>query len=210
MVKLKKILEAGYSKNPKKQASELAKDGFIYDPNLSNEYHQTYYNPTTGKMIFNVNGTNMYDPRDLLTDVYLAAGDLKSTTRYKEAEKAYHDAKNFYHPKNTILSGHSLGGSIASLLPTDKATDKITVLDKGSTIGTETRGNETAYRTEGDPISALTANAKHSVTLENPNKESFGLGVVKYIANTINPLFGTLIDMYNAHNVDNLDKNIDA
>jgi predicted alpha/beta-fold hydrolase len=47
------------------------------------------------------------------TDIYLAAGKLKSINWYKEADNVLKKAKQKYHPKETVVSGHSLGGTIA-------------------------------------------------------------------------------------------------
>jgi hypothetical protein len=60
-------------------------------------------------MLFNVNGTNMFDPRDLLTDVYLGFGALKTTSRYKQAEQTLKNARNKYKSQETTMTGHSMG-----------------------------------------------------------------------------------------------------
>jgi hypothetical protein len=178
-------LKVGYSKDKKLQKKEMLKYGFYRDNQLSNDNEQTYYNPKTKKLLVNVNGTQ--NLKDWGTDAYLAVGKLKQTNRYKEADDIFKLAKKKYNPRKTVVTGQSLGGSIASLLPADK----MITLDKGSTIGTKTRDNERSYRTAGDVVSLLSAGNQNTKTLSNPNMQT---GVFA-------------IDAYKAHAVDNI-KNI--
>jgi putative lipase involved disintegration of autophagic bodies len=116
-------------------------------------------------MLFNVTGT--HNLRDWGTDAYLAAGKLKDTSRYKEADKRFKEAKTKYRPSNTSVVGHSLGGSIASYI--GSRSDKIITSNKGATIGQKTRANETHYRTRGDLVSILNASSKHTKAVKNTN-----------------------------------------
>jgi hypothetical protein len=159
------VLKNGYSNNVKKQKKAFEKDGYVYDNKLSNRHEQVYFNNTNGKLLFNVNGTNAWDPRDLITDVYLGLGKIKSTSRYKEAEHVLDEARNKYKPKETTLTGHSMASTIVQGI--GSKSDNIVSLDGGYTIGQKTRGKH--YRTEGDVVSLLGANGKHTTTLKNPN-----------------------------------------
>jgi hypothetical protein len=181
-LKLYNILTNGYAHKNKNLGD------YEYDKKLSNRNEQVYYNKNTNKMLFNVNGTNPFSPRDIMTDVYLAFGGLKLTNRYKEAEQTLKNARNKYNPQETTLTGHSLGGSITSYLGSKGANDKIITLDKGATIGQKTRNIEKAYRTEADVVSLLNANSKHMTTLHNNNIKT---GILP-------------IDALNAHNVSNI------
>jgi hypothetical protein len=67
-------------------------------------------------MLFNVNGTNPFDYKDIMTDVYLAFGGIKLTNRYKESEKALKHAREKYKPHETTLTGHSMGANVISYL----------------------------------------------------------------------------------------------
>jgi predicted alpha/beta-fold hydrolase len=73
------------------------------------------------------------------TDVYLAAGKIKSTNRYKQANKVLKEAKRKYHPKETVVSGHSLRGIIAGYIASKD--DRILTLDKGATAFQPIRKN---------------------------------------------------------------------
>ena len=171
----------------KKASSNLEKQGYIKDKKRSNHNQQVYYNPQKKDLMVNVAGShNAYD--FLVNDVALAFGGLKSTDRYKQADKTLKEAKKFYQPNTTIVSGHSLGASVGKNI-TSKS-DKFIGLDAGYTIGQKTRsnnGNHQNYRTEGDVVSILGANAKNMKTLKAPKK-----GILDYA-------LGPLYTAYNRH-----------
>jgi len=153
-----------------KQASQkLANAGYKYDSMLSNHNQQVWYNPNEKKLLYNVAGT--HNLADWGTDAYLAAGKLKDTNRYKEADSILKQAKLKYNPSNTSVSGHSLGATIANYI--SAPTDKTYALDAGYTIGQKTRdygGNHQSFRTAGDLVSALGAGRGDSLkTLKNSN-----------------------------------------
>jgi hypothetical protein len=99
--------------------------------------------------------------------VYLAAGKIKSTNRYKEADKVLKKAKRKYHRKETVVSCHSMGTTIGGYIASKE--DRVITLDKAATIGQKVRNNETHYRTSGDIVSLLNVNSKHTKTLKNEN-----------------------------------------
>jgi hypothetical protein len=172
------VLKAGYKSD---EVDALKDFGYVKDIDLSNDNEQTYYNKDTNKLIYNVAGThNLFD---VGTDMYLAMGKLKDTSRYKQADDILKKARDKYKPDNTTLTGHSLGGSIVQYL--GKKGDNVLSLDSGFTIGQKSRGNN--YRTSGDLVSLLGSGGKHMTTLDNKNLINSGL-------------LGT----YYAHNVDNI------
>ena len=130
---------------------------------LSNSNQQVYYNPKESKLLFNVSGT--HNLADVGTDVYLALGKLKDTNRYKEAKNRLKQAKTKYNSNNTVITGHSLGGAVSQYIASKD--DKVYTFNKGATINQKTRKNETAYRTEFDPVSLLVSNSKRVKTLPN-------------------------------------------
>lgn len=185
MVQLYDALKSSYG--DKKSRSKLEKEGYQMDNGLSNHNQQVWYNPNDKRMMVNVAGT--HNLKDWGTDLYLALGHLKDTSRYKQAKNTLELAKQKYKPEQTIVSGHSLGSSIGSYIA-DK-NDMFYGLDGGYTIGQKTRsygGNHNQYRTSGDVVSLLGANAKHMTTLNNPNSST---GIIP-------------IDALKAHNVENI------
>lgn len=51
-------LRVGYLPSEKQQGNEMEKYGYVIDKNLSNDNQQVYYNPTTGKLLYNVTGSH--------------------------------------------------------------------------------------------------------------------------------------------------------
>lgn len=159
-LQLQDVLKAGY--DPSKREN-VTKHGYNYDSMLSNSNQQVYYNPKESKLLFNVSGT--HNLADVGTDVYLALGKLKDTNRYKEAKNRLKQAKTKYNSNNTVITGHSLGGAVSQYIASKD--DKVYTFNKGATINQKTRKNETAYRTEFDPVSLLVSNSKRVKTLPN-------------------------------------------
>jgi hypothetical protein len=149
------VINNGY-KNRDHQVEAFKNNGYNYDNQLSNHNHQVYHNPTDNKLLFNVAGTHNFN--DIGTDLYLASGHLKNTNRYKHADEALKKAKKKYLPVNSVITGHSLGGSIASGI--GGKSDKIITYNKGNTIGQKTRANEKSIRIDGDIVSVLGNNQK--------------------------------------------------
>ena len=147
-IDLHEALKYSYA-DKSKQMTAFKKQGYNYDSMLSNHNQQVYYNPNEKNLIVNVAGT--HNLRDVGTDVYLAAGKLKNTNRYKEANKIFKQAKQKYGPTNT------------------KVNDKVYTHNKGATIGQKIRSNETHFRTKGDLVSLLNANSARTKNLSNPN-----------------------------------------
>lgn len=164
MATLHEVLKLSYA-DREKQKQGLKHHGYNYDSRLSNDDYQTYYNPEKQKLLFSVTGTHSL--KDVGTDVYLAVGKLKDTTRYKEADKALKEAKQHYKPKDVSVTGHSLGGTISSYIA--QPSDKVYTLNKGVTLGQGYRSNEKAYRTANDLISVLGVTNKNLTTLANKN-----------------------------------------
>jgi hypothetical protein len=181
------VLNNSYASRDK-QKGAFKNQGYVFDSDLSDINQQVYYNPREKKLLYSVKGTNPLSLKDLGTDAYLAMGKLKDTNRYKEAEKKLQLAKTRYSPKDVVVAGHSLGGSISQYIAGKN--DKVYTLNKGATIGQKTRSNENAFRTKGDAVSLLNSNSTRMQTLKNPN-----------IITKIRP-----VDALLAHNVSNIKK----
>jgi hypothetical protein len=102
------VIKAGYG--DKKYKETFRKFGYDLDNKLSSHNHQVYNNNKNKKLLFNVTGT--HNASDWITVGYLAAGKLKQTTRYKEADKMLKIARDRYKPSNVSVMGHSLGSAI--------------------------------------------------------------------------------------------------
>ena len=177
------VLKNSYAKNKAKSMK-----GYNLDESLSNHNQQVYYNPTKKSLLYSITGShNLYNLSDVGTDLYLAAGHLKDTNRYKQADKTLKQAKQKYGVNKAIIAAHSLGATLSGYVGNPDV-DSIYTLDKGATIGQPVRKGEKAYRTSGDVVSLLNANDPHMKNLINPNQET-----------------GRFIkDALNAHNVSNV------
>jgi tetratricopeptide (TPR) repeat protein len=184
-VDLYDVLKNSYA-DKKKQMEALKRNGYNYDSMLSNHNQQVYYNPNDKKLIVNVAGT--HNLKDWATDAYLALGKLKDTSRYKEADKIFKEAKLKYSPRNSAVTGHSLGGSIAGYIAGNN--DKVSTLNSGYTIGQHTKKNRTEYQVRGDVVSLLGTGQKHTKVLP-PQFRSTGF---------------VPIDILNSHKVENIKK----
>jgi len=176
MVKSKKlslhtVLKNSYASKDK-QKTALDSYGYAYDPELSNDNQQVYYNKGKNKLLYSIAGT--HNLSDWGTDAYLAMGHLKDTNRYKNSEETLKKAKKKYGVTNATIAGHSLGGAIGQYV--GSANDQVLTLDKGATIGQRSRQNEKAYRSTGDAVSLLNANSKNMTTLSKPPKKQTFLG----------------------------------
>lgn len=154
-VKLYDVLKAFYDNNKK---TELNKYGFVFQPEYSSGKLQSFWNADDQVLIFSVRGTDPTSLADLRTDVSLAVGRLKQTKRYTDAESMLKRAKLGLKPKKTVVCGFSLGGTIASGIASSN--DRVYTFNRGSTIGSKIKSNETAYRVAGDIISANLTGAK--------------------------------------------------
>lgn len=138
--------------------------GYLKDEALSSKHQSIYYSPKDSHLLVNVRGTQ--EVSDLIPDTAILLGRLKETRRFKEAQEAHDRAVAKYHPRNVTVTGHSLGGSIASELATAPETKKVT-FNKGVSpfVSKPNAKGEKAYRTALDPISVFAAGKKGTKTV---------------------------------------------
>jgi hypothetical protein len=96
----------------------------IRDDTLSGQRSQVYVDPLTNNAVVVHRGTQVF--KDIITDGALSLGLLKSTDRYKHANKIQKEAEKKYNVTNTL--GHSLGAGIAEEV--GKKLANITTLNK--------------------------------------------------------------------------------
>jgi len=168
-LKLYKALKIGYLRDKKKQAKVLKRYGYRLDTELSNGRETLVaYNPFNNKVLFIPNGTDPTNERDLQTDLILAVGGLRQTSRYMDTKKTYNEAKKKYSGSNFILASHSLGGGISNYVAQPK--DKVINYNPAYPPNATARPNVTNYRTQGDIISAY-APKQNTITLEKPRPD---------------------------------------
>ena len=159
-IPLSDLIGLGYTDQAKQEKSLLEK-GYKKDAELSNAKRQVFYNPTTEKLVENINGTQ--DWSDVLTDLNLGIGRLEQTDRYKDEKNTIEKAKKRYHPKQVAITGSSLGGALAHRI-SDK-NDKVVTLNMPTMPFESVKGNTDHYRVPGDIISLFNVNATHTKTI---------------------------------------------
>ena len=205
MTKLYDALKASYGKG--EGIRQLEKDGYKRDNQLSNHNQQIYYNQKNHTLLNTIAGT--HNLKDWGTDLYLGFGKLKDTNRYKEAKSVLEKAKRKYEPKETKVSGHSLGSTIAQYVSSKN--DKVYTLDGGTTLFQKSRPNAINYRARGDVVSLLGLNQKHTKNLDNGNLITRNKGKIigTALGGPLGFVAGTVYDAIDAHNLDKIkNKNI--
>ena len=93
------------------------------NPN-SGFYASAYQNTATGEIVIAIRGTQLNDAGDLAADAQIAAGRVPD--QYQDAAAFYDTVRAQYGDSaNIALTGHSLGGALASLLAAEKAADGV-------------------------------------------------------------------------------------
>lgn len=179
------VLSTSYE-NPQKQRQHMQKFGFIRDDKLSNDNEQIYFNPNDKKLIMNISGTHNY--KDIITDLKLATGiGFKESKRFKEAKQKLEEARKIYN-RNAIITGHSLGNSIANDIANRK-NDTVYGLNGGYTFFEKhIHRNVNNYRNRGDIVSIL----------GSQNREMKTIGP---LINVFNPLEAHKIKRENLKNI---------
>lgn len=160
---LKTVVDSSYG--DKNSEHDLLLKGFQKDNSLSSRHQQVYYHPDQRKLLFSVRGTDPKELGDLKTDFLLGLGQLKSTSRFKEAKNTLNKAKEKYKGAEVTSVGHSLGASIVSQL---NGADKVVTYNKPKTIGYKNRKNETSIRTKTDVLSFFGQNDKGTKSIKAP------------------------------------------
>jgi hypothetical protein len=176
-LKLGKILKLSYEPNEQRRQKVLKKYGYVLDKELSSPDRIVAYNPFKKDLLYAPRGTelkhrgNIFDNKDLQTDIILGTGGLKQTKRYDEERSTILKAKKKYNEDKVILVGHSLSGGLLNEMPTDVITERDQVITYNAPI-LKPRKDATHYRTKGDVFSVFNKDAK---TLQNENPVSLNL-----------------------------------
>lgn len=153
-------LKASYGKNSSIEA--VKKKGYEYDVSLSSENVKVFYHPQNKKLLTAVAGS--HNMHDFATDVYyFGGGDIKSTNRYKEAKKILEKAREKYHPTESVVTGHSLGGLVGRNIATVE--DRVLTYNKFERPGARNARNELSIRHEWDWFSTFMKNDPNTKTV---------------------------------------------
>lgn len=134
---------------------------YEYLSELSDQESGVFKNELLKKIIISFRGTLII--KDLITDLSIFRGTLTDSERYKKSELLIKKIINLYSNYNIILTGHSLGGTLAINLCSNFNLEAV-VFNSAHRIGDNFKKyNITYYTKEGDPYSMLGANSYKNV-----------------------------------------------
>ena len=114
-------------------------NGYTHDNNLSDTRHAIYYNAKTNHTVLAVRGTRTDMSKDSIEDLVdsdlggIVFGNLTATSRYKQAQTKLRQAQKKYAGSKLDLTGHSLGGAVATALAErEKGINEAYVYNPGS------------------------------------------------------------------------------
>ena len=95
----------------KKASRRLSKLGYELDRKNTNKDVLTAIKGDN--VHINYSGTNIRNPRDIISDIALATGVQRINPQFRERRRTTRDIMRQYGDRDFSLGGHSLGGSIA-------------------------------------------------------------------------------------------------
>ena len=171
---LYQAIKIGGLRDEERQKKALNKFGFQLDTRLSNGRQSLIaYNPAKNNVLYVENGTDLSSRKDVITDLVLASGNLKSTQRYKETKAVYDAAKDKYKNASFTDVGSSLGGALVNYV--SKPEDKVILYNSAFTPNQLVRPHVKNYIVKDDPISIYVPRNQNTTVLPNPFSPGQGL-----------------------------------
>ena len=149
-------------------------EGLTYVASQSDKENAVYQSQKEKKIVIVFRGSARL--KDLKADLGIATGRLHKTSRHDSTEELVKKMKALYPEYKIILTGHSLGGSLAISMSGRHDLPAV-VFNAGHTIGKDNKESDITYYTkEGDPVSMLGANSYKNVKMiegshKNPIKD---------------------------------------
>tara|TARA_R110002072_G_scaffold127076_1_gene264176 strand:- start:1357 stop:4380 length:3024 start_codon:yes stop_codon:yes gene_type:complete len=138
----------------------------LMDTSEYNRERQVVYSKSKDDIIIGYRGTD--DGRDVMTDVKLAMGNLKSSFRFKKDLDWTHSVMDSLSPSKVVFTGHSLGGTIAiEMCDIFRKNTRAVVFNAGQGIkmGKRNHLNIRFYSVKGDLVSMLGTGAYKDVRI---------------------------------------------
>lgn len=144
--------------------------GYKLNEDLSNPEVAVYVNDSEKKVIVAFRGSVNF--KDLMTDLKLAVGGIKSTERYADTVNLVRKIRDMYEGYKIEYTGHSLGGTLAIEMNLLNPTSKSVVFNAGHTPlrnKATDRNDITYYTTKGDLVSNLGVDSyKNVIGMDKP------------------------------------------
>jgi len=182
---LKNFVDAGYKK--KSEAKKI--DNYVLDEELSTKRDKVYYDPSTGKAVHTIAGTDTL--KDWSNNALIPLGLHEYSNRYKNAESIQKKANKKYGKDNVDLVTHSQSGNIAENLANKNLVGGENTTLNPAIIGKHNK-NVKVVKSMLDPVSLLTNTnkndvkimpktfnpiAEHSTDILEKTKNVFGFGI---------------------------------
>ena len=182
---LKNFVDAGYKK--KSEAKKI--DNYILDEDLSTKRDKVYYDPSTGKAVHTIAGTDSL--KDWSNNALIPLGLHEYSNRYKNAERIQKKANEKYGKDNVDLVTHSQSGNIAENLANKNLVGGDNTTLNPAIIGKHNKDIK-VVKSILDPVSLLTNTNKndvkimpksfnpiteHSTNILEKTKNVFGFGI---------------------------------
>jgi hypothetical protein len=161
--------------NKKRKLNSVLKEMNIkdwkLDKDLTNKHERVYVNEATKEVMTVYRGTDKNDlSNDLMTDTTIVFGFENLSSRFKKANAKFEETFLKYEDYTHILTGHSMGGSIAKYVGTKnkELVNEVHMFNPGSGFGSLLNKGEYnekihGHYTAGDPISVLGIDGDHNV-----------------------------------------------
>ena len=182
---LKNFVDAGYKK--KSEAKKI--DNYVLDEELSTKRDKVYYDPSTGKAVHTIAGTDTL--KDWSNNALIPLGLHQYSNRHKNAEKIQKKANEKYGKDNVDLVTHSQSGHIAENLANKNLVGGDNTTLNPAIIGKHNKSVK-VVKSMLDPVSLLTNTNKndvkimpktfnpiteHSTNILEKTKNVFGFGI---------------------------------
>jgi hypothetical protein len=155
---LKDFVEAGYKK--KSDAKNIG--NYILDEELSTKRNKVYYDPSTGKAVHTIAGTDSMT--DWSNNLLIPIGMHEYSNRYKNSEQIQKEANKKYGKSNVDLVTHSQSGNIAENLANKKLVGGNNTTLNPAIIGSHNKDIK-VVKSVLDPVSLLTNTTKNDVKI---------------------------------------------
>jgi hypothetical protein len=155
---LKDFVEAGYKK--KSEAKNIG--NYILDEELSTKRNKVYYDPSTGKAVHTIAGTDSMT--DWSNNLLIPIGMHEYSNRYKNSEQIQKEANKKYGKSNVDLVTHSQSGNIAENLANKKLVGGNNTTLNPAIIGSHNKDIK-VVKSVLDPVSLLTNTTKNDVKI---------------------------------------------
>lgn len=142
--------------------------GYELDEKFNEFEYALYVNHEKKTWIIGYRGTEVTAVKDYISDLNILLGTQSWNDRFNHSVQVYEDAKKTYPDYHSIVTGHSLGGTIAYFIAKKFIPDRCVGFNPGSSANptfaaliadTQAQADWTrrvfTYHISGDPISTL-------------------------------------------------------